>query len=383
MNCLWAQKGMAKNRMEQIAILYPGDHRARRDATLENNRFADLFRAFAGKGIRAEPAVYHDDFCAEVREQLMRVDGILVWVNPIQDGRDRSVLDSMLREVASAGIFVSAHPDVVLKLGTKEVLYRTRDIGWSCDTHLYASMEQMRQELPARLAEGKARVLKQYRGNGGVGVWKVELPMNNAHRGFFSIPQSETIVRVRHAKRGSSEEEITLGGFFRRCEQYFAANGRMIDQEYQERLPEGMIRCYLVHNRVAGFGYQAINALFPAPPGARPTEAPEPGPRLYHSHTKPEFQALKNKLEREWLPEVQRLLEIETQHLPILWDCDFLLGTKKENGEDTYVLCEINVSSVAPYPQSAVPYIVDATIARVRGGRDRDQCGTGQQKREE
>jgi len=80
---------------------------------------------------------------------------------------------------------------------------------------------------------------------------------------------------------------------------------------------------------------------------------------------------------------VQRLLEIETQHLPILWDCDFLLGAKKENGEDTYVLCEINVSSVAPYPESAVPYIVEATIARVRAARNGDQFGGGCQKREE
>jgi hypothetical protein len=63
---------------------------------------------------------------------------------------------------------------------------------------------------------------------------------------------------------------------------------------------------------------------------------------------------------------VQRLLEIETESLPILWDCDFLLGPKGGNGEDTYVLCEINVSSVAPYPESAVPYVIDATVARVR-----------------
>jgi hypothetical protein len=365
---------MANDRRERLAILYPGDYETRTKSTAENNRFADLFRAFAAKGIHAEPAVYHDDLCAEVREQLMHVDGVLVWVNPIQDGRDRSILDSMLREVAAAGIFVSAHPDIILKLGTKEVLYRTRDIGWSCDTHLYASMEQMRQELPARLAEGKARVLKQYRGNGGVGVWKVQLPMNNVERGFLATPKPETIVRVRHAKRGSIEEEITLAEFFRRCEEYFASNGRMIDQEYQERLPDGMIRCYLVHDRVAGFGHQAINALFPAHPGARPTETPEPGPRLYHSHTKPEFQVLKDKLERDWVPEAQRLLEIETQHLPILWDCDFLLGPKDGNGKDTYVLCEINVSSVAPYPKSAVPHIVDATAVQLMQQRNSRKC---------
>src|SRR5215831_18757771 len=251
------RNSMAQDGYGRIAILYPGDYEVRRDATAENNRFADLFRALAAKGIHAEPAVYHDDFCAEVCDQLMQVDGVLVWVNPIQDGRNRSILDSMLREVAAAGIFVSADPDIILKLGTKEVLYQTRNLGWGCDTHLYDSMEQMFHELPARLANGKARVLKQYRGNGGIGVWKVQSPMNM--RGAPAVPRCESIVLVRHAQRGCSEEEISLAEFFGRCEQYFVSNGRMIDQEYQERLTEGMIRCYLVHDKVAGFGHQAIN----------------------------------------------------------------------------------------------------------------------------
>jgi hypothetical protein len=139
---------------------------------------------------------------------------------------------------------------------------------------------------------------------------------------------------------------------------------RMIDQEYQERLPEGMIRCYLVHERVVGFGHQAINVLFPAPVGAPSTEAPCRAPS-----SMPEFETLKRKLEQEWVPAVQRLLEIETESLPILWDCDFLLGPQGDKGEDTYVLCEINVSSVAPYPESAVPYVIDAAVARVQTAR--------------
>jgi hypothetical protein len=352
----------------RIAILFPGDYVDRANAKPGDNRFADLFHAFAVAGIDAQPAVYRDDFCAEVHNQLMQVDAVLVWVNPIQDGRDRSVLDAMLREVAAAGIFVSADPDVILKLGTKEVLYRTRDIGWGCDTHLYSSMEHLRQELSACLANGEARVLKQYRGNGGVGVWKVQL---STECGMVGLPQADTTVRVRHAKRGCSEEEITLSEFFARCEEYFVGTGRMIDQQYQERLTEGMIRCYLVHEKVAGFGHQAINALFPAPSGVPPTEAPQPGPRLYHPPTKPEFQALKRRLEDEWVPAVQQLLQIDTERLPVIWDCDFLLGPKDENGEDTYVLCEVNVSSVAPYPESAVPYIVDATAVRIQATRQR------------
>ena len=51
----------------------------------------------------------------------------------------------------------------------------------------------------------------------------------------------------------------------------------MIDQAYQARLPDGMVRCYMVRDRVADFGEQLVNALYPA---ADATEAPQPGPHL-------------------------------------------------------------------------------------------------------
>jgi hypothetical protein len=86
----------------------------------------------------------------------------------------------------------------------------------------------------------------------------------------------------------------------------------------------------------------------------------------------PEFQPLKGHLEQEWVPAMQRRLDIDTAQLPILWDCDFLLGPKRESGEDTYVLCEINVSSVSPFPDSALTRVAQATLARAlpsRSGR--------------
>jgi hypothetical protein len=234
------------------------------------------------------------------------------------------------------------------------VLYRTRDMGWGSDTHIYRSLDEMRTGLPPKLALGGARVLKQHRGNGGLGVWKVEPPESGGQ------PGPNTMLRVRHAKGGSLEERITLEEFLARCEAYFEGQGKMIDQAYQERLPEGMVRCYLVQGAVAGFGLQAVNALYPAPAGAPASAAPQPGPRLYHPPSLPGFQRLKHRLEKEWVPAMQQILDIPDDRLPLLWDCDFLLGPKEATGEDSYVLCEINVSSVAPYPESAPPYIAKA-----------------------
>ena len=73
-----------------------------------------------------EGAPYVADDVAGLREQLMRVDGVLVWINPIVDGRDRTDLNKALADVAASGVFVSAHPDVIAKMGTKEVLFRTQ-----------------------------------------------------------------------------------------------------------------------------------------------------------------------------------------------------------------------------------------------------------------
>jgi len=38
------------------------------------------------------------------------------------------------------------------------------------------------------------------------------------------------------------------------------------------------------------------------------------------------------------------------------------LQSQALDGRDTYVLCEINVSSVAPYPDSAAPKVAEAAL---------------------
>lgn len=110
---------MNQDKPKKVAILYAGDVAARRNATPENGRFLKVFQALSELGMQAEPAVYHDDFRDEVRRQLLQADGVLVWVNPIEDGHDRVLLDALLREVATKGVYVSTHPDIILKLGTR------------------------------------------------------------------------------------------------------------------------------------------------------------------------------------------------------------------------------------------------------------------------
>ena len=337
----------------KVAIVWRGDRDARRSATPENNRFHRVFAELAVAGIRAEPAVYADDFADEVRDQLLAVDGVLVWVDPIHEGLTRSVLDPLLRDVASRGPWVSAHPDVILKMGVKEVLHRTKHLGWGTDTHLYRTEAEFRAEFPRRLRAAGPRVLKQNRGNGGQGVWKAEI-----------LPGANT-VRVLHALRGSMPEDLPFGDLLTRCAAYFAApDGCILDQPFQPRLPDGMIRCYMGHDKVVGYGHQLIKALIPPPPEGPDSPAAQPGPRIMHGADAEPFQALRAKMEAEWVPQMMQVLDIDTESLPIIWDADFLYGPRTAAGDDTYVLCEINVSSVWAVPEQAPAAI--ARLARAK-----------------
>jgi hypothetical protein len=356
----------------KVALVWRGDWEKRRTATPQNNRFHHVFEELSAIGILAAPAIYDEEFSDEIREQLLTVDGVLVWVDPLHAGKTRAALDALLRDVAARGPWVSAHPDVILKMGVKEVLHRTKHLGWGTDTYIYRSAYAFRQEFPARLRTAGPRVLKQNRGNGGQGVWKVE-----------QIDRRDAaLVRVLHAQRGSMPEEIALSEFMTRCESYFTHNGCILDQPFQPRLPDGMIRCYMIGNRVAGFGHQLIKALIPPPPEGPDGEAAQPGPRIMHPASAEAFQPLRIKMENEWTPQMMAMLEIDEGSLPIVWDADFLYGPRTASGEDTYVLCEINVSSVFPIPDQMPAEIARLVAARTeRSSRGKQKASPGYPER--
>ena len=327
--------------MPRVGLLWRGVRGPEAETARTQGRLAPIFAALAEVGIDTEVVPFDESTAAEVREQLLGCDGVLVFVDPVSGAADRGALDPLLRDVAERGVRVSAHPDVILAMGTKEVLYRTRELGWGGDVDLYRSFEDFARRFPARV-EGspEGRVLKQYRGNGGIGVWKV-------------IPLDATKVRVQGAhRRGTDTEDIDLAVFMARCEPYFGysdGDGRLIDQPFQPRITEGIIRCYLVRNEVVGFCRQ-----YPDPDA--PPEGPIfglPSAKTMFPATEPVFEGLRTSIERDWVPQMQQLVGVNDQQLPFLWDADFLYGPLTTDGTDTYVLCEINVSAVIPYPDAA------------------------------
>ncbi len=311
-----------------------------------------MFAAFAGLGVAAEPVVYSDAAVDAVRAQLLELDGVLVWVNPVEKGRDRSTLDPLLREVSAAGVWVSAHPDVIQKIATKKVLVDTVDMTWSAETHLYRTWDELRDELPSRLAARGALVLKQQRGMGGAGVWKVELD-----------PGDTTAVRVQHAEGGNPAELLPMSTFLERCAPYFAGEGLMVEQPFLPRLAEGMIRVYLSHDTVVGFAHQYPRGLLdPAAAAGLPTQ------KVFELATAAPYRRLREQMETTWVHELRAIAGLAREDLPVIWDADFLYGPKTDAGEDTYVLCEINASSTFAFPEHAMPAVAQAALDRIRAG---------------
>ena len=197
-------------------------------------------------------------------------------------------------------------------------------------------------------------MLKQNRGNGGQGVWKVEVLRN-----------TDSMIRVLQAQRGSQPEDIPLDSFIARCAPYFEWGGCIIDQAFQPRLPEGMIRCYMSGSKVAGFGHQLIKALIPPPPEGPDSPEAQPGPRIMHGPDAPPFQLLRRSMEDKWTPQLMETLDIDEASLPVIWDADFLYGPRDATGADTHVLCEINASSCFAIPDEAPAAIARAVKHRL------------------
>jgi glutathione synthase/RimK-type ligase-like ATP-grasp enzyme len=327
--------------MSRVAVVWRGDEEARREGVSSNERLRPVFEALEAVGIDAHPVIHWDEVADETREVLLGVDGVLAWVDPIGRGEDRVVIDAILREAAEAGIWVSAHPDVISTIGTKEVLHRTRWLGWGTDTHRYRTLEELRAGLAARLPAGP-RVLKPRYANGGAGVWRVT-----------QHPYIDSQVLVQGAAvRDTTVEVIPFTELIERCAPAFAEGDCFIDQEFQPRVAEGLVRCYLVADRVVGFARQYTDTLL-TEPGAADRVFGIPSPKTMFPPDAPEFARLRRLVEDDWVPTMRVRLGLGVDDLPVLWDCDFLFGPPTSAGEDTYLLCEINASCITPFPPEA------------------------------
>lgn len=340
----------------RIAILVFGESGSGRNALVEE-KYKGLAAAFLEDGFTVDSVIYNDVLAEKLAKELLSYDAILVWVNPIEQGNDRKKLDALLAEVADKGCYVSAHPEVILKIGTKDILYETRETDFGGDTNLYRSFDDFRERFLNLARPSGLRILKQYRGNGGNGVFKVDTSGAENDR-----------IGITHAKGGDGERTVTIDDFFEEMKGFFVNEGVLIDQEWNPNIVNGMVRCYLTGKKVNGFGFQEINALYPNAEKGLPPKMPSR--RFYFSEDCGLFQDLREIMETKWVPELQQITGVADEMMPVLWDADFFINKiNTENTNKKYTLCEINASSVSPFPESSVSYIVKEVRNKIAAGK--------------
>ena len=346
-------KELKKHR--SIALVLYGEPGSSRNA-LTDDKYKKLAEALIEAGYTVETVLYHDSIAGQLEDKLTGFSAILVWVNPIEQGNSRTRLDALLLKIADNGVFVSTHPEKILKIGTKKVLYTTRHMDWGGDIELYSDYSDFEKRFFASFDKSDCssiRVLKQYRGESGNGVYKVRL--TDSANGRLS---------VIHAPSPQDELVLSKDEFLNKFSPYFDNEGLLVNQKWADGLINGVVRCYITGTKVSGFGYQESNALCPISmdpdSGVRPTRG-----RFYFSEHCGLFQDLREIMEKKWIPELQEIHSLAEERMPLLWDIDlFINDVNSKNTESKYTLCEINVSCVSPFPPSCINHVI-ASLARL------------------
>jgi len=287
-----------------VGILLYGTEAQPRNAAAED-KYRLLMEKMVGRAWTVRTLTYHDSLRNALHHEARLCDAVLVWINPTEPHLDRTALDEFLRKLADDGVLVSAHPDAILRIGTKDVLVATQSLGWSVEAAAYRTRADFRDRFPTTVRRDGARVLKQYRGHSGQGVWKVTALSSGAFE-------------LRSASRGESPRELgedALLAFF--DAEVFARGSHLVDQRWVATMDRGMVRAYLCGTKLAGFGYQEIVALHPTAPDADFTRR-QPSRRYYYTEECFLFRRLRERLEKEWIPALQELMAMRHEEFPLL-----------------------------------------------------------------
>ena len=190
---------------------------------------------------------------------------------------------------------------------------------------------------------------------GGQGVWKVEL---DEHPPMILGCESN----MRHATRtcpsvcGCASSLPVAGPTSQ-------GGGLLVEQPFQERIGEGMIRAYLTHDEVVGFAHQY-------PGGLRPAECWAAAARetVRVRQARPSTRLRGNCW--RWNG-CRKCTVARPRHAQAAGDLGRRLPLRAEDriGDDTYVLCEINASSTFAFPEHAMPRVAEAALEAITAKR--------------
>ena len=320
-----------------------------------------IVNALKEKGFGAEAIYYRDEWFKDVFDYILeKADAVIVRINPGNLPNGEGKLFEMLRQLHDSDVIVMTHPNTMMRFGAKDALAKLADTDLVTeDTYAYYDYDEFKKTFPKSISYG-TRVLKQNRGSTGEGIWRVEVvdtKIGNYEAGD-TLPL-DTVVKCTEAV-DNHVEYTSLGKFIKFCKRYIDGdNGMLVDMRFMPRIVEGEIRILMVADK-------PIFVVHKKPVQEKDAFSATIASGATYTYYKPEeFPVLVDKFVSS-IPMISDKLG-KIKNTPIIWTGDFMLDTD-ENGEDSYVLGEMNCSCVGFFSHLDMgiqEMIADEVIKRV------------------
>lgn len=285
-------------------------------------------------GYRTEIVFYRPNKKYELLDYLKEnAQSVISRINP---GNLKGVDEyfQFLKALSNAGVEVHTHPDVMINLDFKDILYKLQGTPLGDeDTYFYHTYTDFVSKFPANLDKYGIRVLKTNYGSTGEGVYLVSKKEDGS---IF------TVEAVNNQKYYYDDIDEFLHKFEVNFEEddenaaYFQGKAGFVGCRYLERIAEGEIRVLLVNDK-------AISIVHKKPQEGEFSATLFSGAKYkYESPEEPKWKEVM-KVTTEGLKNLKPFLA--GQNYPLLWTMDYILDYNKD-GSDKYVLSEINCSCV-------------------------------------
>jgi len=262
----------------------------------------------------------------------------LIVVSRINPGNLKRVDEYFyfLKQLSDAGAEVQTHPDVMINLNFKDILYKLKDSPF-CDntTEFYPNFEAFETHFPHRLIKEKKYVLKVNYGSTGEGVYLVELKEDG------SIVSTEAVNNVKYYYHTMEE---FLGTFEENFDDdideselhYFQGKSGFVGCRYLPRISEGEIRVLIIND-------QPMSVVHKKPKEGEFSATLFSGAHYqYDTPNDPKWKEVV-KLTLNAFDAIKPYLQ--GKNFPLLWTMDYIMDYD-EAGNDRYILSEINCSCV-------------------------------------
>ena len=297
-----------------------------------------IVEAIKDKGFGAEVLFFRDEWADEVFKYILeKADAVVVRINPGNLPNGEAKLFEVLRQLHDSDVVILTHPNTMMRFGAKDALAKLADTDLVTeDTYAYYGYDEFEKTFPKSISYG-TRVLKQNRGSTGSGIWRVEIVDKKVDYEPGDTLPMDTVIKCTEALDNHVEYN-TLGKFIKFCRQYVEGdNGMLVDMRFMPRITEGEIRILMV-------AYEPIFVVHKKPSSAKDAFSATIASGAEYTYYKPEeYQELVDKFIGSIPMIAEKLGKIKNP--PLIWTGDFMLDTD-EDGNDTYVLGEMNCSCV-------------------------------------